>query len=538
MWTRKCGYEDNVRQVLVQYKAFVSKNKIFQEFQKAFIEFKDVSEDFKNNTNLGVHERMAIDKFIQEVQAKWMTISGGLQNVQVHLEEVLVNWQQWNTSYNAMESYLNEAFEIFEGDEAQIQLFLEDLEQWKLHYTSLQQTSSYLMTTCDDNIANNLQQKMAVIHCNWSYLLQYAEKYGSDTINRSSFDDEMKQLDTWLLRAETSLKKSRALSVEEVSKAFNEASHLNTEVQEMETVFKSLSRRFQALVSEMAMPEIEDMMKLLKTQKEHLVNVRSLLPLKQSSLDDLMKKMEKLKGQIETMASTVVEMNVRQIMAEELEVNFQQLTDIRKILDEFSKEGFDATHYREELNYISRRFEEFHQMNSRGDEENEKLRKYQSLSNELEELLSSTSSNVLKIVLMQLHLTILSRGLSQAQRSNNATKSKEQLVKTLHYLEGSMTKSVYLIEEETRLCFDLKALANSDLNIILGSINNEDKETITSMLKLLLSMTNECSEDIQTTRTTIICLQDKISSIPVSESPIPPDQVKLRNLCNCSTSIL
>ena len=40
------------------------------------------------------------------------------------------------------------------------------------------------MSACDENIASNLQQKMAVIHCNWSYLLQYAEKYGSDTLNR------------------------------------------------------------------------------------------------------------------------------------------------------------------------------------------------------------------------------------------------------------------------------------------------------------------------------------------------------------------
>ena len=73
---------------------------------------------------------------------------------------------------SAMESYLNEAFERFEGDEAHIQLFLQDLDNWKSHYSMLQSTSSFLMEACDENIASNLQQKMAVIHCNWSYLLQ------------------------------------------------------------------------------------------------------------------------------------------------------------------------------------------------------------------------------------------------------------------------------------------------------------------------------------------------------------------------------
>ena len=60
--------------VLQQYKAFVSKNKIFQEFHKAFLEFKDVSEDYKNNANLSVSERTEIDKFIQDVQQKWVTL--------------------------------------------------------------------------------------------------------------------------------------------------------------------------------------------------------------------------------------------------------------------------------------------------------------------------------------------------------------------------------------------------------------------------------------------------------------------------------
>ena len=98
-WTRQCGNEDNVSHVLQQYKAFVSKNKIFQEFHKAFLEFKDVSEDYKNNANLPLHERNDIDNFIAEVQGKWSVISTELQHVQVHLNEVLSNWQQWNSSY-------------------------------------------------------------------------------------------------------------------------------------------------------------------------------------------------------------------------------------------------------------------------------------------------------------------------------------------------------------------------------------------------------------------------------------------------------
>ena len=90
-WTRKCGSEENVVHVLSQYKAFVSKNKIFQEFHKAFLEFKDVSEDYKNNANIAVHERMQIDKFIDEVSQKWSMISTELQHVHTPMANALAS---------------------------------------------------------------------------------------------------------------------------------------------------------------------------------------------------------------------------------------------------------------------------------------------------------------------------------------------------------------------------------------------------------------------------------------------------------------
>merc|ERR1712223_1461710 len=85
---------------------------------------------------------------------------------------------------------------------------------------------------------------MAVIHCNWSYLLQYAEKYGGDTLNRASFDEELNQLDSWLVRAHSSIQETRKFTCQEINQAFNEITQINSEVSEMETLFKSLSRRF------------------------------------------------------------------------------------------------------------------------------------------------------------------------------------------------------------------------------------------------------------------------------------------------------
>ena len=81
-------------------------------------------------------------------------------------------------------------------------------------------------------------------------------------------------METWLIKANNSVTVIRKFNRLEVQEGLDEVTNLNDQVVNMETLFKSLSRRFQALVSEMAMPEIEDTMKVLKRHKEQLVNVR------------------------------------------------------------------------------------------------------------------------------------------------------------------------------------------------------------------------------------------------------------------------
>ena len=201
---------------------------------------------------------------------------------------------------------------------------------------------SFLMEACDENIASNLQQKMAVIHCNWSYLLQYAEKYGSEAnMNRANFDEEMKQLDSWLHRAQKSINFVRKFSKQEIHEAYNEITQINSEVIEMETLFKSLSRRFQALVSEMAMPEIEDTMKILKNHKEHLVNVRSILPLRQAEIHEMVTKVEIVENQIHSFECEALKW---QFVGEtKMEENLSLMEEVKEALQEFSDKGMKIT---------------------------------------------------------------------------------------------------------------------------------------------------------------------------------------------------
>lgn len=49
----KYGREDKVQHLLEQYTNFVSRNRIFQEFNKAFIDMQQVVDEYKREGNIG-----------------------------------------------------------------------------------------------------------------------------------------------------------------------------------------------------------------------------------------------------------------------------------------------------------------------------------------------------------------------------------------------------------------------------------------------------------------------------------------------------
>ena len=64
-WTVKYGREERVQHLMHQYRTFVSKNKIFQEFHKAYVEFKEVCGEYKRDGQIGKQRSGYWDRVIQ-----------------------------------------------------------------------------------------------------------------------------------------------------------------------------------------------------------------------------------------------------------------------------------------------------------------------------------------------------------------------------------------------------------------------------------------------------------------------------------------
>ena len=128
------------------------------------------------------------------------------------LEEVLQHWQRWNSLLPEFESYIVTAYEMLKRSDAEQAEFFSDLASWKEKYGLLSDTVAFLMATSDQNIGQELKERMDIIINNWEQLFGYVEKYlhsGEISRSRKEYQAGLEELDTWLRNVEETLNESQ-----------------------------------------------------------------------------------------------------------------------------------------------------------------------------------------------------------------------------------------------------------------------------------------------------------------------------------------
>lgn len=59
-WSIKYGTEEKVHDMLEQYRNFVSRNRIFQEFQKAYLDMQQVVDEYKRDGDVGMFVSLVV----------------------------------------------------------------------------------------------------------------------------------------------------------------------------------------------------------------------------------------------------------------------------------------------------------------------------------------------------------------------------------------------------------------------------------------------------------------------------------------------
>lgn len=299
-WTGKYGTEDRVAQQLEQYKNFVSRNKIFQEFQKAFVDMQQVVDEYKRDGNVTRKEIVEIDRFMYDTEERWKRVSLELKCCQNSLEEVVNCWKTWNQLKPECEQWLNLAEQKVMQSEDEKLNFFQDISVWKDKFDALANSANYLIASCEENIAQNLRQQHGMLSERFERLFVNTKKYmhaGDIIRSRQEYKSGIEKLSQWLRNAENILGQKLQLGDgPQLQKYSEDLQKLASEIDDNEELFKTISRNIQGLIQDLSREEVDAMMKTLKQEKEALVRVRAQIPNKLHLIHQLLIQQESLEA--------------------------------------------------------------------------------------------------------------------------------------------------------------------------------------------------------------------------------------------------
>ncbi|GBO98724.1 Nesprin-1 [Eumeta japonica] len=282
-WTGKYGRVDYVRALLDDYDNFVTKNKIFQEFDRAYVDIKQVAEDYKRICEVDRAEAREIDIFLKEVAETWRRVASEVRCARSVLEEVIAHWERWTNLAEEFSNWLDRAQTMLRVSEDEKLEFFQDITVWKDRHQLLGDAAGFLAATCADDIASEIKRRYADLTERWERVWEENERYvrGGDALrHRRELASGISALDSWLTSAEGLLSRQPRAHTSDIQAYIDQLLVLQSEIEHHEELFKSISRTFQNAIAELPREDVEANMAKLKQQKEALVRVRATVPVK------------------------------------------------------------------------------------------------------------------------------------------------------------------------------------------------------------------------------------------------------------------
>lgn len=236
---------------------------------------------------------------MRETADRWKNVSMELRCVQSMLEEVVAYWKRWDNLNDKFDAWLKKAEIALNLPEEEKMEFFQDISIWRDNYQLLGDTVSFLIATCEDQLALELRDRYNLMTERWEKIYPHVMKYshaGDILRNRKDFRAGVEMLSNWLRKAENILESPSLGSTERIREHTDKLMKLQGEVDEIENLFKNVSKAFQTLIQDLSRDEVDKMMNTLKHEKEALVRVRALIPSQIHLFNQLLVQQESLEA--------------------------------------------------------------------------------------------------------------------------------------------------------------------------------------------------------------------------------------------------
>ncbi|KAH9507324.1 hypothetical protein Btru_056910, partial [Bulinus truncatus] len=295
-WTVRYGKEDSIEKLLKDFSDTIDKQRLLENFEKAFTETKKSAEVYKSG-GADKTEISQIDSFLSDVSNRWKEMSVEIRGVRPMLEEVLSVWKKFRTSTERLTEWLAQGEQVLLGSKEDIEIFFKDLPVFEEQHKSLNHSASFLIDGTTPPVADEIKNILLTLNSRYDELLsRFQSFHQNEVIGKAvvEYETGVNKLATWLVETSNFLECPINCIHAELKAYLLKLDQINSEIQDVEKNFKATTKTAQSLVKDSSQDDVTMMLQTLNQQKEAIVNLRKEIPEKIKYLKALLPNVESL----------------------------------------------------------------------------------------------------------------------------------------------------------------------------------------------------------------------------------------------------
>ncbi|XP_074648980.1 muscle-specific protein 300 kDa-like isoform X3 [Tubulanus polymorphus] len=297
-WGGKVGRQDDVDDMLNDCNDYIKNQKLFETFDKAFGDCKNKSEAQKKSFDPNDTDSIqAVDSFLEEVKDQWDPLKVEVQSCQTSLDKTSQYWKRYLSCDDMLQVWLSDAEKKLSASLEERNKFFEDFPQFQEKHKMLNEAGNYLIDVCEPPIANEIKQNLLFVNKRFKDGTEQLESVHKKEVAdkaREEYKFGVDNISDWLEDVEALLEKTIPCSYPQIKELLHALEKAQSEVEGIQTDFKTMSKIGQSLVKESSQETINEMLGTLKVIKERIIKVQKEVPDRVKGLKNMLPQVESL----------------------------------------------------------------------------------------------------------------------------------------------------------------------------------------------------------------------------------------------------
>ncbi|XP_064624000.1 muscle-specific protein 300 kDa-like isoform X3 [Lineus longissimus] len=302
-WSDRYGNEDEVNDMVDDYKNFVEGKRLNSTIDRTLQELKRATDAYKKQVvdPKDSEEIQKAEALLNEANSRWKPMASDLKSCQGTLDKAQKNWKKYSGLVDEFQAYLPQAEKALNGTPEERAAFFADIGKWQEKNRLLNEAGDFLTDVSTDPVAAEIKQMLANINRRFKECgdtKQEVERQETVEKTRSEYKLGVGKIADWLDNVEGLLEKEIPCDYQSIKDLLQGLEDANAQVEQVQTEFKMMSKLGQSLVKDSSQEVINKMLGTLKVLKERIIKVQKELPDAIRGLKGLLPNVESLEAGI------------------------------------------------------------------------------------------------------------------------------------------------------------------------------------------------------------------------------------------------